>query len=580
MSFEAQRYTFRGRKRHFTTHKTSLFEKEVIFAIFAKRLIAMRTITTLIYICLIGILPCRAINDEEKINHLLEQAYDVQYSNPKQAAYYAQQAFELMPGEGKNDLKAEALLAISTAQNLLGEFDLGIKTLYEGLEYVTPENKTLEGRMYNVMSVLYCRLSDYSKAISIIEKATAIFKSIKDSTDIAVCYNNRGIIHTYLNEFHIAEQFFLQALNINRSLKNLKNIAGNLNNLCLYEGNTEEKLGFIQEAIAINKNLGSNWSLAENYNNMAKQYFYAKEYARALEALKTSHGIAVDIGAKELICDNYEYSSWVYSALGDYKNAYKYLQQLSVLSKELQSSNKLRNIEQEIAQTKYQEQRRAAELKEQEYEIELLRRNQYLLSIIFVSLIIVSVFLYKWYKRKKNLELMEARYSLEQSEREVAELKIRQQELELEHVQSALDNSRQEATSFAVFLQSRNKLLDKIRDMIKQGYKLSGQDIVPHLKKVNAFIKQYQNGDKTNSSVLLNIEEKNQEFLQRLTQKHPNLTQGEKYLVTLLRVNLSTKEISMLTGTMPKTINMNRYRLRKALELSSEEDLAGYLQSI
>ena len=69
----------------------------------------------------------------------------------------------------------------------------------------------------------------------------------------------------------------------------------------------------------------------------------------------------------------------------------------------------------------------------------------------------------------------------------------------------------------------------------------------------------------------MNVEEKNQEFLQRLSERHPNLTQGEKYLATLLRVNLSTKEISMLTGNVPKTINMNRYRLRKSLNLSSED---------
>lgn len=45
------------------------------------------------------------------------------------------------------------------------------------------------------------------------------------------------------------------------------------------------------------------------------------------------------------------------------------------------------------------------------------------------------------------MQLMVARYNLEQSEHELAELKVRQQELELKSVQSALDNSRQEATS-------------------------------------------------------------------------------------------------------------------------------------
>ena len=94
-------------------------------------------------------------------------------------------------------------------------------------------------------------------------------------------------------------------------------------------------------------------------------------------------------------------------------------------------------------------------------------------------------------------------------------------------------------------------------------------------------MKAKASGDKATANALLtNIDDKSNEFLQRLVAIHPKLTQGEKYLATLLRVNLSTKEISMLTGTTPKTINMNRYRLRKSLNLSSEEDLTDYLQNI
>ena len=142
--------------------------------------------------------------------------------------------------------------------------------------------------------------------------------------------------------------------------------------------------------------------------------------------------------------------------------------------------------------------------------------------------------------------------------------------MELQNVQSALDNSQQEVTSFAVFLRSRNELLGKIREMIKEGYRMDNQALVPHLKKVNAFISQYQSGDKTNNTLLLSVEEKNKEFIEKLVKQHPNLTQGEKYLATLLRV----------TGSTPKTINMNRYRLRKSLNLSTEEDLTTYLQSV
>ncbi|WP_178795005.1 tetratricopeptide repeat protein [Bacteroidaceae bacterium] len=533
-----------------------------------------------ILFCLLNISWANAHDKQQEAEMLIKKSAGAMYNNPKQAMYYASKVIGLFPEDQRNDQKAEAILYHSQAEQLLGNFDQSIKTLYDALECVTPENKGLSAQIYALMGILYCRLTDYNKAIELNEKATSIFKSLGDSTSLALCYNDRGIIHAYLNEFGTAEQFLRQALAINRSQKNLKSVAANLNNLCLFEGNFEEKLGFINEAIVINKNLNSQWSLGENYNNMGKQYFYAKQYNNALQALQKAYEVANSIGAKELICDNYEYSSWVYEALGDHKNAYKCLMQLYILSKDLQSGSKLRTVEQEISHKRYMDQQRKAELKEQAYEIELLKRNLFAVLIVFISLVVFSIFLYKWYKRKKNMQLMVARYNLEQSEHELAELKVRQQELELKSVQNALENSRQEASSFAVFLHSRNEILEKIREMIKQGYKMDQQALLPHLKKVNAFISQYQSGDKANSTLLMNVEEKNQEFLQRLSERHPNLTQGEKYLATLLRVNLSTKEISMLTGNVPKTINMNRYRLRKSLNLSSEEDLTDYLQNI
>ena len=312
---------------------------------------------------------------------------------------------------------------------------------------------------------------------------------------------------------------------------------------------------------------------------MGKQYYFSEQYSKALDALQKAYEYAHNIGAKELICDNYEYSSWVHAAIGDYKQAYTRLSQMYALSKELQSSNKLRNIEQEISYKRYQDQKYATEMQEQTYKIELLKRNLWLLGSILVLGLAFSIFLYKWYKRRKGLQLIETRYQLELSQRELSELKLHQQELELQNIQNALDSSQQEVTSFAVFLRSRNELLDKIREMIKEGYKMDNQALIPHLKKVNAYISQYQSGDKTNNALLLNIEEKSKEFIKRLTKEHPNLTQGEKYLATMLRVNLSTKEISMISGNSPKTINMNRYRLRKSLNLPTEKDLVEYLQS-
>ena len=517
--------------------------------------------------------------DINQAKTLVEQAQNALFSNPKQASYYAAQAAALFPEDQPNEICTQAMILHSQAEQLLGNFDLSIKNLYDAQRYINPANKRQTAQLYSLMGRVYSKLGDYNKGIELNDKATSIFKSLGDSASVAGCYNERGVMHYLLDEFVVAEKFLQRALTINRAQRNLKEIATNLNNLCLYQGDTEKKLSLIQEAIAINKNLDAQWSLGENYNNMGKQYYFGEQYSKALEALQKAYEYAHNIGTKELICDNYEYSSWVYAAIGDYEQAYTRLSQMYALSKELQSSNKLRNIEQEISYKRYQDQKYATEMQEQTYKIELLKRNLWFLGSVLVLGLAFSIFLYKWYKRRKGLQLIEARYQLELSQRELSELKLHQQELELQNIQNALDSSQQEVTSFAVFLRSRNELLDKIREMIKEGYKMDNQALIPHLKKVNAYISQYQSGDKTNNALLLNIEDKSKEFIERLTKEHPNLTQGEKYLATMLRVNLSTKEISMISGNSPKTINMNRYRLRKALNLPTEKDLVEYLQN-
>lgn len=520
-----------------------------------------------------------AVNNH-KADSLINKAQNVLYTNPTQAAYFSQKSLEYISPACPNSIKTQALLTNGIAYKYLGDFDISIKTLYEALECCPAGEHALLTDIQMQMSNVYCRLKDYTKAFELNEKATALSKVYADSARLAASYNNRGIIHYNLNEFRTAEQFFRNALEINRRIGDIKAVAANLNNMCLYEGDINEKLTLIQEAIVINKNMNATWALGENYNNMGKQYYFAGQYQKALEALEKAKEAADESSAKELICDNYEYSSWVYAAMKRYDKAYECLLQLYNLSLELQNDKKLRSVEQELSDKRMQTIQRETSLREQAYEIELLKRNMMILIAILAFAIIIAAFLPRWIKRRKDLQLVEARYKLEQSEREVAELRLKQQEQELLNIQTELDTSRQEVTGFAMFLRSRNELLERIRIQIKEGYKLDSAAILPHLKKINAFISQHQNGNEETNAMLLSIEQKNADFIKRLLKKHPMLTKGERYLATLLRVNLSTKEISLLTGVIPKTINMNRYRLRKALDLKGEEDLIEYLQKI
>ena len=518
-----------------------------------------------------------ASSGKERQISLLEKAEQELYTNPQLAVYYtlgAQDSIHSALGQ------AQALYVYAQAEKLLGNFDNCIQALYEAESKLPSKEIKLRGNIYNLMSLGYCNLGDYSKAIDLSNDAIALFQTEQDSANLALCYNNRGIIHTYINEYQQADRFLKKALELNRSSHDLKRIAANLNNLCLYKGDIKEQLKWINEAIVINKNLNAKWSLSENYNNLGKLYIYAGKYSQAIDALKTAYRIASEVGAKGLMCDNYEYAAQAYNAIGNYQMAYQKQAALTELSKEIQNTNKLRSVEQRIAQEKMSALQQKERQKQQEYEIATLQRNFITFLVIIVLLTVIGTLLFQRYKRKKKLQLLNAQYRIEQSEHEIAKLKMQQQKADLENAQQALETNKQETMNFAVFLQSRNELLDKIQEQVRQSYRMEHSELIAHLKKLNAFIKQYQTTNKANSTTLQTIDEKSQEFLAHLTERHPNLTQGEKHLASLLRVNLSTKEIAMLTGNTPKTINMNRYRLRKSLGLSGEDDLIQYIQSI
>ena len=329
----------------------------------------------LLLVCLLSAAAPLQAQDMQQAQKLIDQAQKYLYNNPKQASYYAAQASALFPEDEPSEVRAQAMILYCQAEQLLGNFDLSIKNLYDTQKYIHPTNKKQMAQLCSLMGRVYSKLGDYNKAIELNDKATSIFKSIGDSTSVAGCYNERGVMHHFMSEFTVAERFFQRALAINRAQRNLKEIATNLNNLCLYRGNTEEKLSFIQEAITINKNLDAQWSLGENYNNMGKQYYYGKQYSNALEALRKAYEYAHNIGARELICDNYEYSSMVYAAIGDYAQAISIWTRGTTWARNCKVATSYATSSRKFPIKDTKTKNMPTEMQEQTYKIELLKRN-------------------------------------------------------------------------------------------------------------------------------------------------------------------------------------------------------------
>ena len=144
-------------------------------------------------------------------------------------------------------------------------------------------------------------------------------------------------------------------------------------------------------------------------------------------------------------------------------------------------------------------------------------------------------------------------------------------------IQKALDFNKKELNDFAFYVKSRTDILENIQAEIKKSYSLPYEELIPYLKKLSLNIVQLNS---RNDEATKMVDKIDADFLSKLSQIHPDLTRSEQRLASLLKIGLSSKEISLILSLEPKSVDMARYRLRKTLNLSSDANLCDYLASI
>lgn len=514
---------------------------------------------------------------ESKIKDLISKAEEILKTDPSKAIYYANAAIIEAQKIGDQSHIAMAMAALGESYMNQGDFDMGFEAITNAVENCPEDSLHLKAYIYVRLSGCYLKLMDIDRAFEYVDKAAGIYESMDDQEHLAGCYNSRGLVYIQVPNNEKAEENFKAALEINRRIGARKLVAANLNNICLYEGNTKEKIAMLHEAIAINDSLGAVWSLGENYNNLGTQYFYGKEYSKALEALQTAMNYARRINAKELICDNYRYSFWVYEAQGNYPAAFHNLLNLYETEQDLLAKDAIRQIELNTIQKRLRAKEQEMLVQEQAFQIKSLRMQRYIAFLLVGAVVSLLLYIGFHYRHKRKVQLLETAQQLEQQEKELMELKLKQAENETRTIEKELDYNRHELTNFAFFVRSRNDMLANIQSMVKEGYKLSGSRVETHLRSINAYISQF---NAQNSETELLIDQINAKFIDKLSQLHPDLSKNEQRLASLLRIGLSTKEIASVIDSTPKTVNMARYRLRKHLNLETDESLTEYMKSI
>ena len=182
-----------------------------------------------------------------------------------------------------------------------------------------------------------------------------------------------------------------------------------------------------------------------------------------------------------------------------------------------------------------------------------LRTNRIILvSILSSSILILILLAFKYnndLQREKNARL----------------------NLEKDKIKEELRLKRRELFSKINFISQRNEYLNKIRDKIGSDNTNKNQ-LKAEIKNITNSEKAYEEFDKMFSQVYPN-------FYKRLNAS-AKLSQTDIRLASYIKMNHTNNEISRISGISLRTVESQRYRLSKKLNLSNGQDLNSFISDL
>ncbi len=423
---------------------------------------------------------------------------------------------------------AEDLFQIGKLQNDLNKHKEAISSyndsyiIYDNLDYDQPKSQSL-----CYMGSSYLSLKKYDEAREAFEKALQISKAIDYKTNIARIYVNLGTLEYELHNYSKSKMHLEKGIQLWESL-----------------------------AIPYNE--------ADAKLNMGKTYLAQKEYPKAIEYFNEGLRIADTIDASKLLERGYLNRAISFERLGKYKAAYLDHKKSKIVNDTLLIENQAKVIEElniiyetEKKEQQIDSQNKAIKILEQESKIKNLQR-----VILFVILLLVGLlFIFSVYRiRKKNKE----RLQQTQNEKLKSDLALANRENELKKV--VLENSITEEVL--------NKTLNDIKEIITFENEKERKSA---LRSLSAVLLSEKSTQKTSPSLQSYLDEVHMEFKIQLDTKCPELTDNEKELIYLMKAGLSSSKISKVLNTTLPAIKSNRYRLRKKLNLNSNDDIIAFL---
>ncbi|PWL38186.1 LuxR family transcriptional regulator [Flagellimonas aquimarina] len=192
----------------------------------------------------------------------------------------------------------------------------------------------------------------------------------------------------------------------------------------------------------------------------------------------------------------------------------------------------------------------------------------YLFCAILGSILIHNLYKRHYHKRQQKLIIKNKRdMELAKAQNEKEIIKIKNEQLKEE-----FRSKSNELAASTLSIIKKNELLSKVKEQLVSNVE-DKSTVRPIINIIDKSLNQNDDWELFKEA----FNNADRKFLKKLKKAHPNLSPNDIRLCAYLRLNLSSKEIAPLLNISPRSVEIKRYRLRKKMDLTHDDNLVNYI---
>lgn len=466
----------------------------------------------------------------------------------------------------------EYLLALKTkaiCYSSKGVYDMAIGLRYQTLLlYEKMQDTVGKFQEFGELGIVLFLAHDFKRANVLIDSSLTYFKNSKNDSLEAYFLSSKSVMLFSKQKFDSAIVIARRSLDLRSKNGDIEGQAESYNNLALaYMGKNEWDIakGYLHHSYILYQLLKNERQIPIILQNIATCYDKLNMLDSSLIKINESYLLAQQKGQLEEEKVALRMLTSFYKRKGDFEKSFEYYHLFNKLKDSLYSMQKQKTIEE--LSMKYETSKKEEHIKllEKDRRIQL-QKNWLLVSLLIASALLGGgIMLLLTFRNKKNRELFQSQEKL--------------RETELMRMKNELDFNKKELESFMLNLIEKTKLIGDLENKL-ESFSAATETRNPYFEKNISELTQMKILTEENWSQFKNhFERAYPGMIQQVKESFDHLSPAELRMFLLMKLNIDSKEIASILGISIESVKKTRYRLKKKMELTEEEDLNDFVRN-